>query len=180
MKQNGKNKLTQQLDKKRIAKIGVISDTHISDQDWKIPIVVQEGLKDADIIIHAGDLVSIKVLDSFKKISPMVIAVSGNMDLVETKNKLSAKEVISVGAYKIGVTHGYGHPGALIELVSKVFEGDGVDVIVFGHSHNPLNERKNGILYFNPGSLTDKMFARYNSYGIIEIGDEIEARIIRI
>jgi putative phosphoesterase len=141
---------------------------------------VQEGLKGMDIIIHAGDLVSVKVIDLFKEISPRVIAVSGNMDLVETKNKLSAKEVISVGAYKIGVTHGYGHPGALIELVSKVFEGDGVDVIVFGHSHNPLNERKNGILYFNPGSLTDKMFARYNSYGIIEIGDEIEARIIRI
>ncbi|MCX5697197.1 MAG: metallophosphoesterase family protein, partial [Candidatus Omnitrophica bacterium] len=124
--------------------------------------------------------VSMKVIDILKETCSLVYAVSGNMDLPETRNKLPFKDIISVGKYKIGVIHGYGHPGALIEIVSKAFQDEGVDAIIFGHSHNAVNEKRNGILYFNPGSLTDKMFARYNSYGIIEIGEEIEARIIKI
>ena len=56
-----------------------------------------------------------------------------------------------------------------------------VDVIIFGHSHIPCNERIDGVLFFNPGSPTDKIFAPYNSYGMIEItGKNINARIIKI
>ena len=55
-----------------------------------------------------------------------------------------------------------------------------MDVIVFGHSHSPVNELRDGILFFNPGSPTDKIFAKYNSYGILTINKEIKGEIIRL
>jgi len=64
--------------------------------------------------------------------------------------------------------------------LTEAFKNDKVDLIIFGHSHCGLNEKKGGILFFNPGSATDKVFAPYNSYGIIEINDKIKATIIRI
>ena len=57
----------------------------------------------------------------------------------------------------------------------------GVDAIIFGHSHEPVNMVKNGVLFFNPGSPTDKIFAKANSYGILEITDKkIEGKILRL
>lgn len=161
-------------------KIGVISDTHIPIQAQVLPRQVLECFKKADMVIHAGDLVELNVLKELETVCPNVLAVWGNMDSYEAKEKLPEKKIIEIGKYKIGVIHGYGHPNKLIEIVEDKFKNDSVDVIIFGHSHVPLNEKKEGILYFNPGSLTDKIFSPYNSYGIIEINDQIEAKIIRI
>jgi hypothetical protein len=102
------------------------------------------------------------------------------MDPYEVRKVLPEKEIITVAKFRIGMMHGYGLPHNLIELTTKVFKDDNVNLIIFGHSHSSLNERKNGVLYFNPGSPTDKIFSPYNSYGMIEINDNIEARIIKI
>lgn len=161
-------------------RIGVISDTHIPDRTAGIPQKILDGFKNVDMIIHAGDLVELSVLQDLKSVCKKVIAVYGNMDSPETREKLPEKEIIKAGKYKIGVIHGYGHPAKLVELVGQQFKGDDVDVIIFGHSHLPFNEKRGGILYFNPGSATDKIFSPYNSYGIIELNDTIEAQIIKI
>lgn len=161
-------------------KIGVISDTHIPDRAKEIPREVMDGLKDVDMIIHAGDLVDISVLDKLKSISKNVVAVRGNMDPDEIKKQLPEKEILKVGNHRIGVMHGNGAPNKLIELMSSVFKDDNVDVIIFGHSHYPINEKRDGVLFFNPGSVTDKVFSPYNSYGIIEVNDKIEGKIIKI
>ena len=139
-----------------------------------------EDFKNADMIIHAGDLVDLNVLNQLCAICKNTKAVWGNMDPLEVRKKIPEKEIIKIGNYKIGVMHGYGHPNSLIELVTKEFENDNVDLIIFGHSHSALYEQKGDILYLNPGSPTDKIFSPYNSYGIIEINDKIEARIIRV
>jgi predicted phosphodiesterase len=76
--------------------------------------------------------------------------------------------------------HGIGAPVNLIDVTTEAFKNDRVDAIIFGHSHNGLNMVKNGILYFNPGSPTDKVYAKVNSVGIIEVNDKIEGRIIEI
>jgi predicted phosphodiesterase len=68
----------------------------------------------------------------------------------------------------------------LLDVLAEEFKSDNVNLIIFGHSHEPLNLKKGDCLYFNPGSPTDKVFAPYNSFGIIEINDKIEARIIKI
>ena len=66
-----------------------------------------------------------------------------------------------------------------MEVLKTAFKEDKPDIIVFGHSHKSMNEFVDGILFFNPGSATD-LTAEYNSYGIIEINEGINSRIIRI
>jgi putative phosphoesterase len=102
------------------------------------------------------------------------------MDDYDIKSRFPEKEIIKIGNHKIGVMHGYGHPNNLIDLLKDIFKDDELDIIIFGHSHTAFNEKINNILFFNPGSPTDKIFAPYNSYGIIEINDKIEAKIIKI
>lgn len=161
-------------------KIGVISDTHIPANAQEIPRQVLEDFATCDMILAAGDLVDLKVLEALRKTCPEVVAVYGNMDSPAVRAKLRDKAIVSAGKYRIGLTHGFGHPADLVRVVGELFKPDRVDVIVFGHSHIPLNEKKDGILYFNPGSPTDRVFAPYNSYGIIEAGKQIKAKIIKI
>jgi putative phosphoesterase len=161
-------------------RIGVIADTHIPERAKEIPQQVLEAFKQTDMIIHAGDLADLSVLEKLKSLCKTVKAVSGNMDHNEVKARLPEKEIIEIANYRIGVMHGYGAPANLIELLELAFKNDKVDVVIFGHSHTALNEKKGNILYFNPGSPTDKIFSPYNSYGIIEINNKIEAKIIKI
>lgn len=161
-------------------RIVVLSDTHIPEKAKSIPEEILPELKTADIIIHAGDLVALNVLEQLRRISPRVYAVYGNMDPYEVRKELPEKEVIKVGKYKLGLMHGYGAPNNLIEVMQKAFKDEDVDIIIFGHSHAPFNEKRGKILFFNPGSITDKIFSAYNSYGILEINDKIEARIVKI
>ncbi len=161
-------------------KIGVISDTHIPDKTGDIPKKVLDEFKGVDMVIHAGDFVDLSVLEKLKNICGNVKAVWGNMDYAQVKEELSEKQLLDIGKYKIGLMHGYGAPDKLIGILSSVFKDKGVDLIIFGHSHAPVNEKRGEILFFNPGSPTDKVFASYNSFGIIEINDKIEARIVKI
>ncbi|MBM3250183.1 MAG: metallophosphoesterase [Candidatus Omnitrophica bacterium] len=161
-------------------KIGVISDTHIPNAAEAIPKKILEDFKGVDMIVHAGDLVDLAVLEKLRSVCKNVKAVRGNMDSYEVRKNLPEKEVFTVGRHRIGLMHGFGAPANLTETLAEAFKDEKLDLIIFGHSHSPCNEEKNGILFFNPGSPTDKVFARYNSYGIIEINDKIEARIIRI
>jgi hypothetical protein len=161
-------------------KIGVIADTHIADETEGIPQEALESFKHVDMVIHAGDLVDLSVIDKLKKVCPNIKAVCGNMDSNAVRAKFPEKDIIEAGSHKIGIMHGYGHPERLVEILKQSFQDKGVDIIVFGHSHNPFNKRIDGILFFNPGSAGDKIFAPYNSYGIIEINGGVEARIERL
>ncbi len=161
-------------------KIVVISDTHIPLHANSIPKTILDSFRGADVIVHAGDLVELSVLDTLKTICNNIKAVCGNMDSPEVKKHLPEKQIFSIGRVRIGVTHGRGAPTHLIETVSNLFKNEKVDIIIFGHSHSPFNEKRHGILYFNPGSLTDTYFSSYNSFGIIEIDGEIKAEIIKI
>ena len=159
-------------------KIGVISDTHIPERALDIPKEVYAAFKDADLILHAGDLITPDVLDTLNKICP-VKAVYGNMDNQKVRERLKEKEIITVGSFKIGLIHGRGNPENLISFIKDAF-GQKLDIIVFGHSHTPFNEKKEGVLFFNPGSATDTIFSPYRSYGILQINDDIKSQIVRL
>jgi putative phosphoesterase len=161
-------------------KIGVISDTHIPERAKAIPVAVLEEFKSADMIIHAGDLVEALVIDSLQAACRDVRIVRGNMDSCGVKERFPEKEIIKVGNFKIAVMHGFGPPANLIELLAEVFKKEAPDIVIFGHSHAALSEKIDNTLYFNPGSPTDKLFSPYNSYGIIEIKEAIQARIVRL
>ncbi len=161
-------------------RIGVVSDTHIPERAEKIPQEILKEFKNMDMIIHAGDFVELQVLNQLRAVCPSVKAVWGNMDSQEIKQQLPEKEVFKVGKYRVGVMHGHGAPNNLIDLMLSNFKNDSVDLIVFGHSHQPLSETRDGIIFFNPGSPTDNVFSPTKSYGIIEINDKIETRIIKL
>lgn len=156
-------------------RILVISDTHIPIAANDIPQKIYDEIENADMVIHAGDFVERALLDKLRALKK-IKAVCGNMDPQEICDLLKSKEVITIGKFKIGLMHGYGAPADLMAVVGKEFEG--VDAIIYGHSHSAVNTVKDGVLYFNPGSPTDKIFASKNTYGILEITDKkIEGEI---
>lgn len=160
-------------------KIGVISDTHIPTRADHLPEVIFQHFKGVDLILHAGDLEDIMVLYDLEDIAP-VKAVVGNMDPYELGEELPAKRSVKVGGVNIGLIHGWGDPKGLPQRVLEAFSGENVSCIVFGHSHQPFNQEVQGILLFNPGSPTDRVFAPYNSIGILHIGKEIKGEIIKL
>jgi hypothetical protein len=99
------------------------------------------------------------------------------MDSSAVRKRLKEKEIIAAGKFKIGLIHGYGAPKDLLQTVKGEFKN--VDAIVFGHSHAAVNIKKDGMLYFNPGSPTDTIFAKANTYGILEVTEKgIEGTIV--
>lgn len=157
-------------------RILVLSDTHIPVTAQDLPQKIYDEIKSVDMIFHAGDFIEMKLLDKLRGLKELK-AVAGNMDSKEIRMELNLKEVIAVGKFKIGLIHGYGAPSELLATVRR--ELGRIDAIVFGHSHAATNIRKDGVLYFNPGSPTDKIFASSNSYGILEVTDKkIEGEII--
>ena len=130
--------------------IGLISDTHIPDRARIIPQNVLDAFEGVDLIIHAGDLTSIEVIEELEKIAP-VMAVQGNMDRVNGINLPKAKTIEAEGL-KIGVIHGEVYPRADTQQLVYLAKELGADILVSGHSHQPKIEKNDGILLINPGS----------------------------
>ncbi len=163
-------------------KVLIISDTHIPNVAFELPKSVISEAKSSDVILHAGDIISMDVLSELKYYGD-VYAVHGNMDRFDSSTySLPDKLIIDIEGVKIGLTHGSGAPWGIIGRVNKVFPNlEELDIIVFGHTHHPLLEKKDGRWYVNPGSPTDKRYAPYNSYAILEIdGKEIRPKLIKI
>jgi len=158
-------------------KIGVISDTHIPARAKRLPEQLLSALKGVDRIIHAGDVLNLPTLKELESIAETT-AVRGNMDYPEIQKLLPEKVVLEMEGYRIGMTHGIGSPHFLGRRLLKRFENDNIDVLVFGHSHVPLSEKEGEVLLFNPGSPTDMLFSPFRSYGIITLGQTLEADII--
>ncbi len=160
-------------------KIVVISDTH-QEGVAEFPGELIKAIKDADMVIHAGDFVDPKILGELKSISKNFKAVCGNMDCEELKKSLPVKEIIKIKGFKIGIMHGSGAPANLVQVLSEAFKNDNPDLIIFGHSHAAFNEKIGNIVFLNPGSPVDKIYAKYNSYAEIEINGEISAKIVKL
>lgn len=158
-------------------KIGVISDTHLRTGNMRLFSLLKKYFSDVDLIIHAGDIVSMKILDILSDFAKTE-AVLGNMDAVELSSLLDTKKVLEISGFRIGVIHGWGSPDGITDRIRKQFED--VNAIIFGHTHNPLNEEKEGIIFFNPGSPFDTIYAPFNSIGIIHIEDTLKGQIIRL
>ncbi len=160
-------------------RIGVISDTHIPTRADRLPEAIFHHFKGVDLVLHAGDIEDIMVIYDLEEIAP-VKAVVGNMDPYELREELPVKRIVKAGGINIGLIHGWGEPEGLPKRVLEAFLGENVQCIVFGHSHQPFNQEIQGILLFNPGSPTDRVFAPYNSIGILHIEKGIKGEIIRL
>jgi len=136
--------------------IGVISDTHGLLRPEAVAV-----LRGSEHILHGGDIDSPDVLFELAKIAP-VTAVRGNVDPEEWPSKLLQTEMVELGGVGIYIIHD------LSRLDLKP-EAAGIRVVVYGHSHQPKMEEKNGVLYFNPGSAGPKRFNLPVSVGLMVI-----------
>lgn len=158
--------------------IGLISDTHIPDRAKVIPQNVIDAFNDVDLILHAGDLTSLSVIEELEKIAP-VMAVQGNMDRVNGINLPKAK-TLEVEGVKIGLIHGEVYPRADTQQLVYLAKELDVDILVSGHSHQPKIEKKDGVLLVNPGSpIVPRLADR--TVMLLEINNkEVDVEIVKI
>jgi putative phosphoesterase len=157
-------------------KIGVVSDTH----SRPIPPNLVKDFQKVDLIIHSGDFCSLKEYEFFRKIKD-VKAVWGNMDEPALRKLLPETQMIKCDKITIGLYHGAGSRQMILQTVQEKFKSEKVDVVVFGHSHQSMNEVINGVLYFNPGSPNDTVTCKKCSYGILEVeGKKVSGTIVKV
>lgn len=159
-------------------RIGVLSDTHIPSRARHLPSSLFKAFKGVDLIIHAGDLVEESVIEELSAIAP-VEAVAGNMDPYLFVTRFGRHKLLQLPGFRLGLTHGDGarrsetHRFALASLAA-----DKPDCVVFGHTHQPFLQEVNGVLLFNPGSVTEPRGGSRRSCGIITLDVRPKAEII--
>jgi len=149
-------------------RVGLISDTHNLLRPEAI-----DFLRGADHIVHAGDIVDASILDDLARLAP-VTAVRGNNDRGAWADRLKEVELVALGDVSVCVIHD------LARLKLDIAQA-GVDVVVSGHSHKPLVERRRGALFVNPGSAGPRRFTLPIALGELVIeGRSVSARIVKI
>jgi uncharacterized protein len=160
-------------------RIGVLSDTHLHHPDAFLESIASRHFVDMDLIIHAGDMVSLDVLDVFTQMEKEVLAVCGNMDDVAVRHTYPASRTIDIENVTIGIIHGWGSPANIRHRIMNSFKK--VDAIIYGHTHEGFWGREAGILFFNPGSPTDSRFTSTRTVGIMTIHEgSIHGELITI
>jgi len=148
--------------------IGVISDTHGLLRPEAI-----EALRGSDRILHAGDIGDAPILDALAQIAP-VTAIRGNIDTARWARTLPETELVETGDVSIYMVHDLG------QLDLKP-EAAGIRVVIYGHSHQPKMEEKNGVLYFNPGSAGPRRFTLPVSVGKLMIdAGKVRAALVEL
>jgi putative phosphoesterase len=148
--------------------IGVISDTH-----GLLRPEAMEALRGVEHILHAGDVGDPSILDSLRNLAP-VTAIRGNIDVDGPCSQLPATEVITLHGHTFYMLHDRHaldlDPGAA-----------GFSAVISGHSHKPLIEWRNGVLYMNPGSAGPRRFSLPVSIGLLTIGaDGLQPRLVTL
>jgi uncharacterized protein len=136
--------------------LAVVSDTHLPRGARRLPDECVRRLREADLILHAGDFVALSVLEELEALGPPVAAVHGNVDEPEVVRRLPAARMVEAAGAHIAMVHDAGAAAGRLERMRRRFPG--ADAVVFGHSHIPLHESDfdAGFQIFNPGSPTDR------------------------
>jgi putative phosphoesterase len=147
--------------------IAIIADTHLPKGTRRLPDSCVERLKQADLIIHAGDLSTMQVLRELQSYS-QVIAVHGNVDAFEVRAALPEHTEVEADGARIAVTHDAGPRHGRLNRLRLRFPT--ADAVVFGHSHIPLHETApDGFQIFNPGSPTERRRSPRHTMGLAHV-----------
>jgi putative phosphoesterase len=147
----------------------VLSDTHLRDEgDRKLPDAVYAAMRDADVILHCGDVTERGVLDELATYAP-VHAVLGNND-VALRGALPERLLVDVDGVRVGMVHDSGLTKGRAARVHRMFPK--CDVVVFGHSHAPVDQLGiDGQRLFNPGLPTQRRRQPHPSFGVLDLTD---------
>jgi len=177
-------------------RIGVVGDTHIPEQSLVLPARVAEVFQSVDVILHVGDICELNVLEELQETYTLTFAVWGEGDTREVRRYLDEKRVVQLGDRRVGMLHSHQYvevankgwrglrhlfsrprsSGSLHDFLVGQFAGEGVDVIAFGHTHEPKVWTHKGVLLFNPGAAVP---GHRPSVGILEIeSDRIAGEIV--
>lgn len=164
--------------------IAILGDTHIRNLK-ELPKDIMKEIEDSEWVIHVGDYNSIDVLDGLIKLKgDRFKGVYGNADPQSIRNRVKSKEIIEIFGKKIGITHPAS--GGSIEIIkSKVinlFKNENVDIIVYGHTHEPEIKYEEKILLINPGKgyLETDYFGPSTTIVILTLNQEINYKIKEI
>jgi putative phosphoesterase len=161
-------------------RVVVLSDTH-APRRWKsCPPAVAEHLRGADLVLHAGDVCVAAVLAELAEYAP-VHAVLGNNDGPDVAAWGAPEEVeLELDGLRVAMVHDSGQATGRTARLRRRFPT--ADVVVFGHSHIPMDVTGDGVRIFNPGSPTDRRRQPHGTVGLwrIEDGALVEARVVPV
>ena len=159
--------------------IAVISDTHMPRGRRVLPAACVERLTAAELVLHAGDVMTAAVLRELEAIGPPVVAVHGNVDDMELRKALPPDRVVEAEGARIAMVHDSGPRRSRLERMRARFPD--ADAVVFGHSHMPLHEEREGFQIFNPGSPTERRRAPVPTMGMARVeGGRIEFELVEL
>jgi uncharacterized protein len=161
--------------------IAVISDTHLPRGARRLPDACARAIAGADLLLHAGDFVTLDVLRDLEALGPPVAGVLGNVDSSELRSLLPAERVVEAEDARIAVIHDAGPGRGRLERMRQRF-GDHAQAVVFGHSHLPLHEQgDDGFQIFNPGSPTERRRAPFHTMGMARVHrDSLEFQLVEL
>src|SRR3954449_2089819 len=132
-----------------------------------LPPACVENLRSADAILHAGDIAELSVLEALEGLGPPVHAVRGHVDSPALQARLPLTTIVDAAGARIALIHDAGpSPGRLGRMRRRFPEAQAV---VFGHSHIPLHEQRDGFAIFNPGSPTERRRAPQHTMGLATV-----------
>jgi putative phosphoesterase len=160
--------MAKRFDFKENFLIGIISDTH-----GYVSASALTALAESDLILHAGDIGQKDVLVSLKSIAPL-IAVRGNMDFGAWARQLRQKEIVHIGKIVVYIVHD-------VQRLQLESNSIATNAVIFGHSHRPSIQDRNGVLFFNPGSASYPKFGDSATVGLLRLqANEIIPEFIQL
>ncbi|HET8881485.1 MAG TPA: metallophosphoesterase family protein [Solimonas sp.] len=148
--------------------IGLISDTH-----GLLRREALTALRGSELIVHAGDIGAPDVLDALRELAPLV-AIRGNNDTGAWARKLPDTLTFDADGRRVHLLHD-------LKTLAVEPRGDGIAVVVSGHSHKPKIERRDGVLYVNPGSAGPRRFSLPVTVATLRVdGPRFDAEIIAL
>ncbi|WP_028654982.1 metallophosphoesterase family protein [Nocardioides sp. J54] len=141
----------------------ILADTHVPKRARDLPEEVWRAVEAADLVVHAGDWVDVRLLDELEQRSARLVACWGNNDHGELRERLPEVARVELEGLRLGVVHETGQAKGREERMSAEYPD--LDVLVFGHSHIPWDTvTSTGLRLLNPGSPTDRRCQPHCTY----------------
>jgi len=151
-------------------KLLLISDTHVPARARDLPAPVWAAVEEADVVVHAGDWVSVELLDALDARAARLVGVWGNNDGPPLRARLPEVARVTLDGLRLAVVHETGQAAGRERRCAAAYPD--VDVLVFGHSHIPWDTTAHsGLRLLNPGSPTDRRRQPTHTWMTAEVVD---------